>query len=144
MQSLGAGVLAEQQHSLGRRLSYKRCGLHRLQLKPCTQSTVTHLGCGAGGELLAMLRGTWECPYAPAAFVPGCPAHLLLPGPAGGALQWVWCWRTLPGRRGAEGAAGSSMEGLRAGDCGGGSRSPHVVSFTGNYKQEKGWLVGSA
>lgn len=50
VQSLGAGVLAEQQHLLGRRLSYKRCGLHWLQLKPYTQSTVTHLGSALWGR----------------------------------------------------------------------------------------------
>lgn len=80
VQSVGVGVLAEQQHSIGHQLPYKQRGLHWLQLKPFTQSTVAHLGSisWVHGQLVSMLSLCCRSCH-----VPSCPACLLVPDPAG-------------------------------------------------------------
>lgn len=94
VQSVGVGVLAEQQHSIGHQLPYKQCGLHWLQLKPFTQSTVAHLGSIFWVQWTAGFhaRGPCQCPCAPG--VPMFPAALLVPWcltPQAGAVGWIWC-----------------------------------------------------
>lgn len=83
VQSVGVGVLAEQQHSIGHQLPYKQRGLHWLQLKPFTQSTVAHLGRFSWVQWTVGFhaRGPREHPCIPE--VATFPAHLLVPDPAG-------------------------------------------------------------
>lgn len=106
VQSVGVGVLTEQQHSVGRKLPYKRCGLCWLQLKPYTQSTVTHLGSTFWVQWTVAFdaqRNLWTSLCSRSSRVPGSPAHLLVPDLTGrsGVIDLVldnpsrvaWSWR---------------------------------------------------
>lgn len=92
VQSVGVGVLAEQQHSIGHQLPHKQCGLHWLQLKPFTQSTVAHLGSFFWVQWTVGVhaQGTPECPCVPE--VSTFPAALLI----------SWCLTLQAGERDGE------------------------------------------
>lgn len=134
VQSVGVGVLAEQQHSIGHQLPYKQRGLHWLQLKPFTQSTVAHMGSFSWVQLVSMLGD----PVNILAFQK-LPRSLLISWcltPQAGAMDLVpespsvmWSWRIhrYPEQKGFKTETGVVGAGV-LGHC------PHWQLQTGNRR----------